>query len=265
MTTMLDIARSHLGVREVTGRQGNNPKILEFFRKAGHPEVEFDEVAWCSAFACACAVDAGLPTPPKSSSLMARSWLSWGVSVPRDAIRPGDVGVWPRGKAPFGHVAIVSEVHANGTVTVIGGNQSNTVSYDEMNIKSALDFRRAVPATAGALRRAGSSEIKAGDALQAGGAAASVVSVGLGAAQSVTDATVQALPTVSETLKTATESVTLGDQFVRALTSLGQAFVHAPWIVGVLSLGGACYIAGLAIKRHRIAKAAAGAPLSSQI
>jgi surface antigen len=39
---------------------------------------------------------------------------------------PGDVIVFPRGGNPaLGHVAIVSEVHADGRVTVIGGNQGN--------------------------------------------------------------------------------------------------------------------------------------------
>jgi cell wall-associated NlpC family hydrolase len=63
-----------------------------------------------------------------TDSAAARSWSTWGQAVERNtaSVRPGDVIVFPRGTNPaFGHVGIVSAVGADGTVTVLGGNQSN--------------------------------------------------------------------------------------------------------------------------------------------
>jgi hypothetical protein len=59
---------------------------------------------------------------------MARSYLNYGTKL--DAPKPGAIVVKARGKAPFGHVGIVEEVHDDGTFTVIAGNSSNKVKRE---------------------------------------------------------------------------------------------------------------------------------------
>jgi hypothetical protein len=43
-------ARELVGLKEIVESK-HEPKVLEFFAEAGHPEIHSDEVAWCSAFA----------------------------------------------------------------------------------------------------------------------------------------------------------------------------------------------------------------------
>lgn len=46
----LDKARDLVGLREIVGSR-HEPKVLQFFAEAGHPEIYNDETAWCAAFA----------------------------------------------------------------------------------------------------------------------------------------------------------------------------------------------------------------------
>ena len=43
-----DLAQEEIGT--VEWAKGNNPKVLAYFKDAGHPEVSTDETAWCAAF-----------------------------------------------------------------------------------------------------------------------------------------------------------------------------------------------------------------------
>ena len=126
-TPWLDAARANLGVSEIRGKE-NNPRILEMYAKTGHDEIVDEDVAWCAAHVGACLVDFNYAIPPKANNLMARSYLNYGTKL--DKPKPGAIVVKARGKAPFGHVGIVDEVHGDGTFTVIAGNSSNKVKRE---------------------------------------------------------------------------------------------------------------------------------------
>jgi uncharacterized protein (TIGR02594 family) len=105
------------------------------YRKAGHPEITSDEVAWCSAAVNAWMVEAHCRG---TGSLVARSWLSWGRAVEmRKTIPRGAVLVHRRGNSSWqGHVCLCLE-DRDGILTVIGGNQSDGVTIDRYR-KAAL-------------------------------------------------------------------------------------------------------------------------------
>lgn len=143
----LQIARGELGTHEIRGGS-DNPRVIEY-HQATSLKAKNDETSWCSSFVNWTMQQAGVRG---TNSAAARSWLSWGQAVPKDAahVKPGDVIVFPRGNNPAqGHVAIVSEVLDNGLVRVVGGNQGvrgenyDGVTYSDRSLSSAIGVRRA--------------------------------------------------------------------------------------------------------------------------
>ncbi len=124
-----------LGEREVAGRR-DNPDIVALYRDAGHPKIDNDEVAWCAAFAGACLVRAGVSG---TRSLMARSYLKWGVALSEG--RLGAVTVLTRGANPaYGHVGFwIGETRSR--VILLGGNQGDAVSVSAFDRGRLLGFR----------------------------------------------------------------------------------------------------------------------------
>ncbi len=126
----MDAAWSHIGVRETAGK-GATAEIVGMFAKAGHAEVQSDEVPWCAAFVGSCLKDASLPN---SGSLMARSYLDYGTKL--DEPKIGAIAVFKRGVPPSGHVAFVTGWGA-GNIRVLGGNQGDKVceaNYPESSL-----------------------------------------------------------------------------------------------------------------------------------
>jgi hypothetical protein len=68
------VATQFKGLTEVHGSV-DEPKILEMYRLAGHPEVQHDETPWCAAFVGACLRLSGYRG---SDSLLARSYGKFG-------------------------------------------------------------------------------------------------------------------------------------------------------------------------------------------
>jgi uncharacterized protein (TIGR02594 family) len=131
----LQLARGYLGTREVEGA-GNNPKVVEFYRRAGHGSVTEDSVPWCAAFANAVLAEAGVKG---TGALNARSFLKWGkqLALPR----PGCIVVFKRGSSEWqGHVAFFLRDMGN-VVEVLGGNQSNSVSIARYSKADFLGYR----------------------------------------------------------------------------------------------------------------------------
>lgn len=119
----LIVARGELGTNEIRGGQ-HSARVIDYHATTSL-RARDDETAWCSSFVNWTMEQAGYRG---TDSAAARSWSTWGQAVERNtaSVRPGDVIVFPRGNNPaFGHVGIVSAVHADGSVTVLGGNQSN--------------------------------------------------------------------------------------------------------------------------------------------
>jgi uncharacterized protein (TIGR02594 family) len=136
---LFDVAKAHIGLKEVTGAV-HNPKIAEFFAKAGHPQVKSDEISWCAAFVGACLVDAGMKGTGK---LTARSYLDWGDPVELEDAQPGDIVVLWRGSPSSwqGHVGFFHSATPS-SVKLIGGNQADAVNVTGYPKSRVLGVRR---------------------------------------------------------------------------------------------------------------------------
>ncbi len=124
----LAYARRQVGVREIKGPR-HEPRIIAWARRAARYlgiAVNDDETPWCGTFAAACVMEAGL-TPP-TIAVRARRWASWGNPLSLTATRPplGAIAVFERQGG--GHVGFVAEVHRDGSLGILGGNQADAVN-----------------------------------------------------------------------------------------------------------------------------------------
>ncbi|RWP05103.1 TIGR02594 family protein [Mesorhizobium sp.] len=135
MPSALDMARTVLGKTE-----GADRAALMDYLTTGGVNLDPATTAWCAAFVNASLKKAGMEG---TGSNMARSFLEWGQAV-KDP-QPGDVAVYPRGKDPrFGHVGFVEAVDPKtDMVSVLGGNQSDSVKVNQYALDAALGYRRA--------------------------------------------------------------------------------------------------------------------------
>jgi uncharacterized protein (TIGR02594 family) len=136
--TAYDYAKEEVGTTEWA--KGDNPEVVEYYAESGNAGVKQDSVAWCAAFVGAMLKRSGLKGTGK---LNARSYLEWGVAVDRKDAKPGDIVVFKRGNSTWqGHVAFF--VKDNGmTITVLGGNQSDSVNMSRYGAANLLGIRRA--------------------------------------------------------------------------------------------------------------------------
>jgi uncharacterized protein (TIGR02594 family) len=258
--------QSRLGVAEVRGKQ-HNPIIVQWASAIGHPEVADDETSWCSICVASAALEAGLSTPAHNVRMMARSWLTWGVKVDPDDIQPGDVAIWSRGdpRGWQGHVNVVETVKPDGRVVCIGGNQSTGKGYDAVtrtapqDARKALGFRRAVPATIPALRKAGSTEVRKGDQMQNAGWIVTVIPAAI--------ATVKELlaPVQVPSLPSLPEQLSWYSTLLSAAGSVWELIAAHPWLAGTVLIGIGCVLVGRRMKAARLAKHEAGVPLSVEV
>lgn len=136
----MQIARSKLGEHEIPGADANAFIVacLES-TSLGEPDNQSDETPWCSAFVNWCMKQAGIKG---TGSAWARSWLSWGREPETDDERAGAVCILERG-ANSGHVGFLVN-WTDETVTLLGGNQHDSVSQATFPIERVLGYR--VPA-----------------------------------------------------------------------------------------------------------------------
>lgn len=259
---LLDVMRSRLGVQEVPG-DGNNPIIVGWFEKIGHPEVKDDATAWCACCLSSALIECGLPSTPRDVCMMARSYLSYGVASPP---APGAIAIWPRGTGWQGHVNVVESVAPDGFVICIGGNQGGLAGGDAvtrtkpMDPSKALGFRMPVKASVKDLRKAGSTEIKSGDRVQNIGTAAVVVGPVVAAVKDILDPVTQVPP-----LSSPAEAFTWWQHTMEGANAVAKIVLQNPWLASVVFVGiGAAWV-GHTIKKNRVAKAEAGVPLSTQV
>jgi len=140
MKSAYELAKDEVGV--VEWRDGNNPKVVGYFRDAGHPQVKEDETAWCAAFVGAMLHRAGL----KGTGLLtARSYLDWGIPVELKDAKEGDIVILKRGDSTWqGHVGFFVK-YDGSLITVLGGNQGNAVNRRPYGAGRLLGIRR-IPA-----------------------------------------------------------------------------------------------------------------------
>lgn len=118
----LAAAWAEFGVREIPGSE-SSAEILRYFRDAGDDQPQTDETPWCAAFVGAMLKRAGAPG---TGSLMARSYLDWGLGI--DDARLGAIAVLARGDDPTaGHVGFVLGETAD-RLYLLGGNQGDAVA-----------------------------------------------------------------------------------------------------------------------------------------
>lgn len=140
MKKAYEMARAEIGT--VEWAEGSNPKVVAYYRDAGHPQVKDDAVAWCAAFVGAMLARAGIKG---SGELTARSYLKWGVPVDVRDAQQGDIGIIPRGSSAWqGHVFFIDRIE-RGKVYALGGNQRDAVNIATYPAASLLGVRRAGP------------------------------------------------------------------------------------------------------------------------
>jgi uncharacterized protein (TIGR02594 family) len=128
------LALADLGTHEIDGR-GSNPKIEAYFDFTDYGHAT-DDVPWCSAFQNACMFRSGYAG---TRSALARSWLTWGIAI-RNPV-PGCIVVFSRVGSPgSGHVAQFLGWNDDGSMRVIGGNQSDAVTIMNTS-KEPLAYR----------------------------------------------------------------------------------------------------------------------------
>jgi uncharacterized protein (TIGR02594 family) len=257
----LVLAQAEVGLREKPGPD-HEARVVQFFADVGHGWVKDDETAWCAAFLGSVLARRGYPLPALNVRLSARGYLTYGVACDP---QPGAIGVWPRGSNPnLGHVGFVVDVDASReTCQLLAGNQGNAVSVQTYRLDEALGFRWPVATTTAALRKAGSSEVKAADKLELAGIGGAAVAAGGAAAAELTRAPPPTVPPPAPVIDPG--DLTLLDKSVAAAKAVGSLFAAHPWLAGVLLGAFALLIVGRVMKRKRVAKAAAGVPIGREI
>lgn len=132
-----ELAKAEVGTLEWA--EGSNPKVIAYYKDAGFPGIKDDDVAWCSAFVGAMLARSGVKP---SGSLLARSYLNWGVPVQAKDVVPGGtyIGVIPRGADWQGHTFFIEKIVA-GKVYALGGNMKDSVRRDIYKQKDLLGIR----------------------------------------------------------------------------------------------------------------------------
>lgn len=137
-TSLFDLASRFVGQREIAGT-ADNPWVNAAHSLCGLGFDAGDETPWCSSFVNMCAWLLGLE---RSGSAAARSWLGVGVPVDTAQWQRGDVAILLRGDNPTqGHVGLVHEIRGE-TITLLGGNQSDSVSLCDYDMSRLLGLRR---------------------------------------------------------------------------------------------------------------------------
>ncbi len=128
-TGWMNIAYKYMGQHEYAN--GNNPFIVACLASTTYGAAS-DETPWCSAFVNYVMEKAGYKG---TNSALADSWAHWGANAGSLANgRTGDIVVL-HDRAGHEHVGFLVR-SGNGTVTLLGGNQSNQVKLSTFSLSS---------------------------------------------------------------------------------------------------------------------------------
>jgi uncharacterized protein (TIGR02594 family) len=105
--------------------------------------------AWCGACTGAALAGAKRAILPNGLGAMAYNYMKYGTKL--DGPKVGAIAIWPRGDLPHAHVNMVEEVHDDGSITCVGGNQTDKkgksggavtrVLYSAATVSKAYGFR----------------------------------------------------------------------------------------------------------------------------
>lgn len=147
--TAFDLAQRYAGIKEYEGGK-DHPLIQWWLSLCGFGTDSPDETPWCSAFVNGIAWELRLP---RSKSAAARSWLMVGSHIQISEAVPGfDVVILQRGDGPQpGPDVIAAQGHVGffagqdeESISVLGGNQGNSVSTARFLKERVLGIRRLV-------------------------------------------------------------------------------------------------------------------------
>jgi uncharacterized protein (TIGR02594 family) len=142
----MKVAQYYRGKKVKEVRGGENQDIIRFFKEIKKPEFNEDEIPWCAAFVGACLYEANYG---HNGSAWAAHYGIWdgadlitqrkGKTIDMSDCEYGDIVVMTRKGG--GHVAFFVEYHGNGSVSLLGGNQADSVNvtrYPTTNIQKVV-------------------------------------------------------------------------------------------------------------------------------
>ncbi|MDZ7824694.1 MAG: TIGR02594 family protein [Ahrensia sp.] len=135
MSDAFRLAQSKIGLNE----NGQKAALEEYLRNGGR-NLDPAITAWCAEFLNATLAQVGLEGTGRAN---ARSYLDWGEAV--ETPQQGDIAVFSNGDPSDwrGHVAFFDQYNPDGSIRVLGGNQSNSVNISSYSPDRLLGFRRA--------------------------------------------------------------------------------------------------------------------------
>lgn len=143
---LLATANRYRGLNE--NNQRDRLSLETLFRQA-NINLDPKQTAWCAAFVSAVLASNNLPIPSRNPTA-ARSFLDYGTEVSADKAQPGDIVILKGAAGPAsGHVGFFQSLNANGSVNVLGGNQSDQVKVSTFRPDQVLPggIRRAPTAS----------------------------------------------------------------------------------------------------------------------
>jgi len=141
---LVTMGLQYLGVHEIPGEK-SNPVILDMAKGLGLQHIySNDDTEWCALFINHLIRLTGKPMVDTKGDrwnlLRARWLLHWGHPVAPGDERLGDLAIFERGNGA-GHV-FINIAQTPLTYLGLGGNQSNQVSFAEINKLRLLGMRR---------------------------------------------------------------------------------------------------------------------------
>lgn len=135
----VEFAQAFIGKHE--GSEEDVSVLSSFIKQAAGLDINPAKTAWCAAFVDAILQASG--TGRGTGKLNARSYLDWGKPVSEPQV--GDVVVmWRESPDSWkGHVGFYAGKNEDGTIKVLGGNQSNSVGFANYKADTVLGYRRA--------------------------------------------------------------------------------------------------------------------------
>lgn len=128
----LAYALGELGESEIVGDK-DNPRIVEY-HKATLLKASKDFVPWCGSFVSWCLQQAGLKS---KKSARAKDYLDYGTVLREPII--GCIAVFSRDGG--GHVGFYWGKTANGKISILGGNQKDSVCISQYGEENLLGYR----------------------------------------------------------------------------------------------------------------------------
>lgn len=140
------------GVAEIGGPRAS-ASVIAYFHQINRPDITSDEVPWCAAFYFWCLMKAGIDVSgiPEAERLLAWSATKLGQRISEPRVGCGCVMRRVGGH----HVGFVAKWTAT-TVTLLGGNQADSVCERTFKRTPDMIFMWPEPATPKTLEAAGS-------------------------------------------------------------------------------------------------------------